>query len=282
MAEAVRWENKAKEVYVANYDGQFRISKEDAMAASIIFVGLILGYYVLSFYLSARAAADKSSIFGRKTRAGTPYSQLLAYIVVSGICTTVSGLAGCYGWIYDSALIQDRLYEESKSGAARWMAIIMVAYQIWNFWLCCLLKDYRTAENLGHHSVTATLSYFTRFPFVSYYCLFFIGVAEMTNIPLSVFDSLKFMQLKNEFPSLYKYSRVTFAVSFLIIRCGVWPIISYDFWTQVLGAEKWHSPFVCIFFLVGNAFLTGLQFFWASKIVKALLKMFSGANQKAK
>lgn len=41
--------------------------------------------------------------------------------------------------------------------------------------MCWKIKDYRTAESLGHHLVTAILSYFAIFPFVPYYCLFFIG-----------------------------------------------------------------------------------------------------------
>lgn len=283
MADAVRWDTKAKETFVGEYVGQFRIPKEDAMAAIVIFAALLLGFYVLSYYFGLRAAADENSILARKTRDGTPYSQFLAYIILSGICTGASGLIGCYGWILDSAAIQDRLYEESNSGSARYMAILMLAYQSWNFGLCAYLKDYRTAESLGHHSVTAILSYFAIFPFVPYYVLFFIGVAEMTNIPLSVFDALKFMKLKDEFPKLYTYSRVIFAVSFLIIRCGWWPIVSYDFWKNMLGTGvfQMHSPFVGIFFLIGNAFLTALQFLWGSKIVKALLGMF-GTKKKVK
>lgn len=277
MADAVRWDTKAKELYVGEYVGQFRIPKEDATAAIVLFVACFLGFYALAYYFGLKAAADENSVLARKTRDGTPYSQFLSYIIVSGVCTAVSGLIGCYGWICDSAVIQDRLYEEGNTGSARYMAILMVAYQSWNFWMCALLKDYRTAESLGHHSVTAILSYFAIFPFVPYYVLFFIGVAEMTNIPLSIFDAIKFMQLKNDFPKLYSYSRVTFAVSFLIIRCVWWPIVSFDFWNKMLGTGVFalHSPFVGIFFLIGNAFLTGLQFFWGSKIVNGLLSMLS-------
>ena len=57
-----------------------------------------------------------------------------SYLVLSFAATTLCGLVGVYGWINDAPLIQDRLFGETQSGSARFMSIVMLAYQVWNFW----------------------------------------------------------------------------------------------------------------------------------------------------
>jgi len=266
MANA-RFTSKGPEAYLGGYDGQFRHTVEDATAAMAVFVGLFLSFFVFAFFFSIAPCA----IFSKKTRAQTSHSDLASYLVIAFAATFACGLVGVYGWIYDAPLIQDRLYEETQSGSARFMSIVMFAYQIWNFWMCYRIKDYCSPETLGHHVVTATLASFCFFPFVHYYALFFIGIAELTNIPLTIYDGLKYMQAKDQFPNLYNYSKIAFAVSFLVVRCVWWPIVSFDFWVEMFTAMRTgqvHGYFVFYFFLFGNFSLTCLQFFWASKIVR--------------
>jgi len=266
MASA-RFTSKAPETYLGGYDGQFRHTVEDSTAATAVFVALFLGFFVLAHFFSIAGCA----IFSKKTRAQTPNYELASYLVLSFAATTLCGLVGVYGWINDAPLIQDRLFGETQSGSARFMSIVMLAYQVWNFWMCYRIKDYRTPETLGHHVVTAMLASFCFYPFAHYYALFFIGIAELTNIPLTIYDGLKYLQAKEQFPNVYNYSKMVFAVSFLAIRCAWWPIVSFDFWVEMftaLGAGQVHGYFVFYFFLFGNTSLTLLQFFWGSKIIR--------------
>ena len=84
-----------------------------------------------------------------------------------------------------------------------------------------------------------------------------------------------FPDLKEKFSTVNEVSRVVFALSFFIIRLGMWPLISYEFImgsVDLLQTGKAHSNFAVAYFLGANAFLTGLQFLWGSKIFGFLFK----------
>ena len=95
-------------------------------------------------------------------------------------------------------------------------------------------------------------------------------------IPLTLVDIFKyFPDLKEKMSWLNELSRYTFALSFLIIRLIIWPYISYDFIrgsVDLLQSGRAHSKFAVGFFLFANVFLTGLQFFWGTKIFGFLFK----------
>ena len=161
---------------------------------------------------------------------------------------------------------------------------MMLAYQLYNVICACTIADLRTPAFIGHHAMTALLSYFTLAPFVHYYALFFIGIAEATNFPLTFVDATKaFRSLRGAFPLANKFFRVSFALSFFAVRMIWWPIVSLDFWRLSLAAlseGKAHSTFVVGTFLVGNIFLTGLQFFWGFQLVKFVQRSFSGGKPR--
>ena len=137
---------------------------------------------------------------------------------------------------------------------------------------------------VGHHLVTGTLAYFGLNPYLQYYGLFYMGVAEFTNIPLTFVDVFKYLpEAAKKFSFLNEASRIIFALAFIALRLVYWPIMSYDFWTgsiNLLQTGNAHSNFVVTFFLVANLFLTGLQFLWGSKIFGFLFK--SGKNKDKK
>lgn len=284
MANIVRWRNEAPEAYVAGYDGPFRMSVKDFEATVSLCFGLTISFFLVSFCLDWLAKQDKTSILARKTRCGTPHSELVAYLILSCFATTTVVLIGAYGWIKESHLIQDRLYGEVQSGSQRYLSIVMLAYQSWNIWMAWRLKDYRSVVTIGHHLVVAILAYFTLFPFLSYYALFFFGLPELSTIPLWIVDSLRDLQLKDDFPNLFKYSKMVFGASFLLIRCICWPIISFDFWVKVVTSlsnqDQVHSVPIMVFFLFGNIFLTSLQFYWGIKIVKGFIRLFKKREKK--
>jgi hypothetical protein len=121
-------------------------------------------------------------------------------------------------------------------------------------------------------------------PFAQYYALFYFGIAEASSIPLTLLDSFKYVPvLAKNYPSLNTACKAIFAASFFIIRIFIWPFVSYGLFNNcvdVLLNGKAHSTFVVCFFLFANIFLTGLQFYWASLMIR---KVFSSdKNKKAK
>lgn len=217
-----------------------------------------------------------------KARKGSRLSDIMSYEIIAGLIVTYVGVAGTYGWLEmtnnpDSEfhpLQFNRFYGKSQFFVDHLMTP-MFSYQVWNVVLCFVLSDLFEPFFIGHHSVTAILAFFGTNPYVHYYGLFFFGVAELTNIPLTFVDVFKyFPEMKVKFSMVNEVSRVVFALSFIILRLIIWPIVSYEFWKEsvnLVQTGEAHSNFVVIFFLFANLFLTGLQFLWGSKIFAFLL-----------
>ena len=109
--------------------------------------------------------------------------------------------------------VENRLY--ANIPRAQFLGSMMLAYQIYNVGCAIMIADLNTMAFIGHHTMTALLSYFTMHPFVHYYALFFIGIAEATNFPLTFVDATKaFKTLRDDFPIFNQISRISFASSF--------------------------------------------------------------------
>ena len=216
-----------------------------------------------------------------QTRKKSRASDIMAFEIVAGICVTYLGIAGIIGYysllnvqVFDK-LVDDKFYGRSDF-VVNHLIYPMICYQGWNLLLCFLNADLRDPAMIGHHAVTGTLAYFGLHPYLHFYGLFYFGVAELTNIPLTIVDIFKYYpDMKKHFPVVNEVARISFAVSFIILRLIIWPFYSYPFWVgsfELLFKEAPHSYFVVGFFLFANIFLTGLQFFWGSKIFGFLFK----------
>ena len=91
---------------------------------------------------------------------------------------------------------------------------------------------------------------------MNYYAFFFVGIAEATNIPLTVVDACRaFPKLKEQIPKTNTMARLIFAISFFIVRVFWWPYVSYTFWLLSIDlirngdATKIHNIFVVYIFL---------------------------------
>ena len=212
------------------------------------------------------------------TRAGAGGATYFVYLLLAGTMCTVCTVLGVLAWPTAQAIpAQERLYAAIPE--SQFLGAMMLAYQLYNVGCACTIADLRTPAFVGHHAMTALLSWFTLAPFVHYYSLFFIGIAESTNFPLTFVDATKaFKSLRNSFPRTNQVSRIAFALSFFAVRMVWWPIVSLDFWRLSLSALRQgtaHSTFIVGTFLVGNIFLTGLQFFWGFQLVKFVKRSFS-------
>jgi hypothetical protein len=121
-------------------------------------------------------------------------------------------------------------------------------------------------------------------PFVHYYTTFFLGLPMVSSTALGVVDIFKSNRyLQQRLPRVNLAARAAFALSFVVTRTVMWPIISVRFWLDTLhalGSGAAHSMWACCFYLAANAFLTGLQILWTGKIVKGMQKALSGGETK--
>lgn len=174
----------------------------------------------------------------------------------------------------------------------------MFFFQGWNLLLCFLLADLREMTMVVHHSLVVILAYMGMHPYVHAAAMFFFGVAEVTNVPLTVIDVFKYLPaLKQAYPQVNEAMRAVFAVLFIALRLVVWPYYCYPFWVRSaqlllrhhgVGMEgqpdptaafhvaglvgplpdgaRCHSAFVVSFFVLANLLLTLLQYYWGVTI----------------
>ena len=142
---------------------------------------LVIGTIAISLTLSF------TSLNGEKTKKNSSKVLFVSYQIVSLLTTSYSAYLGWYGWLYDRGNVDnDHMYGESLTAVT--LGHVMTGYQIWNLVMCLFINEYKTVLFLGHHITTAILSYSIPRPFVNYYGLFFIGIAETSNTPLTLMD----------------------------------------------------------------------------------------------
>lgn len=227
------------------------------------------------------------NLYPEKSRGGSRMSDVMAFLIVAGLSVTYLGIAGVLAYTTDvvdlKAMEADPFYR-GEEFVTNHLIIPMVMYQTWNFFACLLVAEFNDIFMIGHHFVTGSLGYFGFYPYLHYKGLFFFGVAELTNIPLTIYDVFKrFKDLKQKFPALDNFVQMIFAASFIIVRLVAWPIISFDFWIgsiKLLMSGEAHSNFVVCYFLVSNIFLTGLQLMWGQTIIGKLLEALGLSKKK--
>jgi hypothetical protein len=232
------------------------------------------------FYFSLVGIFRFFNLWNFKTRRGSCASDIMAFQIVAGLCVTYLSCAGVigrfelFGVDAYQQLVNDpwwgrSLYVENH------LLFPMICYQFWNLILCIFCKDLNDPAMIGHHAVTGFLAYFMLAPYAQYQTFFFSGIVEISNLPLTLMDIFKyFPELANAYPTINSLSRNSFGILFIILRLLIWPVLSYSFVKgsiELILNRKSHSNFVIGFFVFSNLFLTGLQFYWGSKILHILL-----------
>ena len=113
---------------------------------------------------------------------GATGSSYFAYLIIAFFATGFCSTIGTYAWFADEDAArvgnsaEERLYADLP--VAQFMAAVMFSYQLYNVCCAMLIADLNTLAFIGHHTATATLSYFVMSPpgFVRYYALYFLGV----------------------------------------------------------------------------------------------------------
>eukprot|EP00045_Choanoeca_perplexa_P007937 m.72824 g.72824 ORF g.72824 m.72824 type:complete len:304 (+) comp14285_c0_seq1:872-1783(+) len=249
---------------------------------------------------------------------------VMAFETIAGVCVTYLTIQGFVGWFVDPTPI-DKLY--TPLPRAFEMSELMVAYQLYDLITMFIYKDLFTIAMLVHHILAGILALNGLYNFMhgtleqdgclpyrlelmflpsntslsTYqplwltfdtlgYCYFFFGLIEVTNIPLTIIDIFKhYPDLIKQYPNTYTAIRNFFAISFILFRLIMWPIVSFEFWTATLTAlssgqiakatrfgQPWLETTAAVTFLVANAGLTFLQCLWGKTIINGIYKQFFG------
>ena len=257
-----------------------------------------LGWWNFKLKVMKKAKGEsKRTLQDSSTRA----SDDMAFELVAGFCVAYLAGAGfvatfgLFGVNDYQKLLKAPFYGDSLF-VRHHLVYPMINYQAWNVVLCFILEVLGDPNMIAHHIVTGSLAYLGLHPYLHLRGLFFLGIAEVTNIPLTLFDVCKKFETigKNKAGAktfLHEASQAVFAISFIIFRLILWPYHCYFFWTGSFdlimygkhGSEQVHSRAVVIYFLISNVFLTGLQVFWGKQIIEGLLKVLGiGAKDKKK
>jgi hypothetical protein len=249
------------------------------------FFGIPVAYFTLVFLFRAL------NLWEFKTRKGGRSSDIMAFELCALVSVTYLGIAGVIGQydlfgVEESVALSTNMFYAKSSFVENHLIYPMVTFQGWNVLLCFFSPDLRDPAMIGHHLVTATLGYLGFHPYLHGAGLFFFGIAELSNVPLTIYDIFKYFKAANfqtKYPMLYQLSQVSFALSFIVLRLIIWPIKSWTFWMgsiDLLQKGTAHSNFAVGFFLLANVFLTLLQFLWGWQIIKFLLPAGKSSGDK--
>ena len=156
------------------------------------------------------------------------------------------------------------------------MCMIQIAYQIFGVVAGLIDQDqlFSTAF-ITHHVVTGVLGFLNLHPYIHYQIIYFGGVIEFSNIPLTVFDTFKhFPKLQAAMPSVFLFSKLSFALAFFVLRWFLWFPNAYGMHSDsyyYLQSGSVHSQTTVIAVVLGNIFISGLQILWGIKIAKNVL-----------
>jgi hypothetical protein len=197
------------------------------------------------------------------------------------------GSMGIYHELLSSSSTESPSTQDKITGyiPIKHFATIQIAYQLWALPIGILFIGEQTSMIVHHIAVicVASTSTFLTCGF-RYFIPFFYGVIEISSVPLSVMNAFKNnLDWIERYPSLYGNVRLVFGITFLVVRVVLWTPFYWDFislatmlwWSTEVGGTK----VILGVFNAASVVLTLLQYFWAGKIVSAMVK---GAPKKTK
>lgn len=147
---------------------------------------------------------------------------------------------------------------------------ISVGYFLWDTIICIY---YRWGFEFLIHGVLCCLVYFgCLFPFQHYWGRFYLGVYEISTIPLHLRGCYKLLTPERD--CFLKTVQTSWVISYTICRIFYGSIYTYD-WTwemlALLRNGECPGPYFCYFFMFVNYSMLALMFHWWILIIKGLL-----------
>jgi hypothetical protein len=193
-------------------------------------------------------------------------------------------------WFFDEDFVASFQSSKMYGGyqPVQVLSITYFAHQIWDLVACLVTEDLRKLPMLAHHGLSAWLACLgltcgksdTAYGgFVFYYAPFFLGVSEVSSIPLLAMDILKKNKdLGKQYKHVFQGCQKAFAALFIIIRLAYWPYVSYDFWIDMSQCDA--VVWLKAVWYAANIALTMLQFAWGYRVVQAIVQHVAGKPAK--
>lgn len=249
---------------------------EPGLAADVAAAGV----WVVAMFAALAALSAALRVVGPGWARPAPF--LLAFELVSVANLGVCGLEGLLVWTgAELADFPDRLY--GVSAGARRVLKVNLAFQVWDFFVSMIHPKLRVPEMFAHHFLAALLCWWSLSgPFCQYYSAFFMGVAELSSLPLVVVDLTSYYpEVDKLYPTLGLVNKVAFAFMFLAFRVYYWAKHALVFWADsvaALQAGTAHDTAIVVGTLLANVFFTLLQLFWTKRLVVAVLDLLKGGD----
>jgi hypothetical protein len=145
----------------------------------------------------------------------------------------------------------------------------MFIYQVYNTLVALFMAEFYGWCTLAHHLTTGMVAYLALMPYMQYSTVFFFGVTELTNIPLTICDVCKFFpEYKKAFPTIYTGSRLLFSLLFIGIRLVIWPIMSFGVCRRCFQQLMDGDALAPTGILFSTLLLTAMQIAWGVRIIR--------------
>lgn len=112
-------------------------------------------------------------------------------VLVDSVGLTVAGIVGCWGLFGVAPHCAPTPSEVSFTRfefAEQFILVPMLAFQLWDFVVTLIFADLRDWAMVLHHVAVAIISWVcTEYAFCQRTLVFFMGVVEITNVPLTVY-----------------------------------------------------------------------------------------------
>ncbi|CAM9920549.1 unnamed protein product [Scytosiphon promiscuus] len=216
------------------------------------------------------------------------------------VCIAHCAFWGVYYWLGEAGTVEDRLHGPTVGAVV--IGQVNLAFQFYDLVATLFIQRLCKVEMIIHHSLSTLMCYFLMrdwvtapcvrhgdLCYVHYYAIFFLGISEVSSIPLSVVDVFKyFPDVAARYRGLNSMLRISFALLFILLRVCYWPVVAGRHLLDTIGsvqAGTVHNAGVVGFFTVCNLTLTLMQFYWGYLIIRAAAKMLSvgdSSDKKAK
>ncbi|CAM9953233.1 unnamed protein product [Ectocarpus sp. 6 AP-2014] len=210
---------------------------------------------------------------------------LFAHQLCSMVCIAHCAFWGVYYWFGEANTIEDRLYGPSVGALV--IGKVNLAFQFYDLVATVFIGRLCKVEMIVHHALATVMCYFLmRDCYVHYYAMFFLGISEVSSVPLVFVDVFKFFpDVAASFEGVNNLLRISFALIFMVVRVVYWPIVAARHLFDTFGsvqAGTVHDVGVVGFFTACNLALTFMQWYWGYLIVRAATKMLSGGKKGSK
>jgi hypothetical protein len=242
--------------------------------AGVVAVAHLALLQIVKLWMGTAAAGKKSP---EETKAASFAALKASYQLTNLLVNLALGVLGIYHYaiIPRGESVRDKIvgYEHVKL-----FAVGQVGYQLWGLALGVFFVGELPSMIVHHVAVicVGSVSAFLHCGF-RYYIPFFYGLIEISSVPLAVMNAFKNNKhWIKAYPEMYTAVRTAFAVTFLLVRVILWTPNYWDFFCNaamlLYSSEVITTKVILAVFILSSLILTGLQYFWASKIISALVK----------